>query len=778
MRPFRDEESEEHEPFDLRLPLLGGAAWLGGLTALLLPVPTAAVVSSAVLALGVLLVLRAKSEATRAAGYAIAFALVASVSLLRQASVSETPVHDLAGARAYARLTGQVTSDPLSVPGARSEVVVVRVRVDRVAARGQTFSLSSPIVVFATESGWSGLRLGSRIRFSGIVRPADRRLLAAEVGARGPPVLVSSPAPWWSAAERIRGAVRESVASRDPDARALVPALVVGDRGDIDDELAADFDAAGLTHLLAVSGTNLTLMLGFLGFLARWLGVRGRWQHVVTAMGVAGFLLLARTEPSVVRAAAMGLVGSLALTNGGRGLGGRALGAAVLGALLVSPGLAGDPGFALSVMATGGIVYLAPAGRDALQNWMPRWLAEAIAVSAAAQLACTPVLVALSGQVSLVAVAANLVAGPAVAPATICGFVAGFAGALWPAGGRLAGLPAAWCAEWIVGVARAAASPAMPAVEWSARWPWLVLLTGLCATGAWFAPRLLTSPLLVGGCSVLVLVAVLVPLPSPGWPPAGWVAVVCDVGQGDALAINAGGGAAVLVDVGPDPAVADRCLRRLRVRQIPLLVLTHFHADHVDGLSGVVAGRSVDTLVTTDLMVPRDRARQVGRLAATEDIEVRVGSAGMSYQVGAASVTLLGPIRGRRVVEPVDDGSGPNNASVVVLAEVKGIRILATGDIEPESQASLARAAPDLNVDVLKVPHHGSRFQDFDVLSSWGARVALISAGKDNDYGHPAPETLRRLGQQGARVWRTDRHGDLVVVVRAGRLGVTGSGHG
>ncbi len=210
-----------------------------------------------------------------------------------------------------------------------------------------------------------------------------------------------------------------------PTSAALVPALVDGDDAGLSAGLEEDFRTTGLTHLTAVSGTNLTLVVGFLLVVARWCRVRGRWLYAVGAVGIVGFVLLARTEPSVLRAAVMGSVGLLALGGNGRNRAIRALGVAVLVLLLVQPRLAVSAGFALSVLATAGIVLLAPGWRDSLARWLPRWLAEAIAVPAAAQLACTPLVAAISGQVSLVAVIANLLVAPVVGPATVCGLAAG-----------------------------------------------------------------------------------------------------------------------------------------------------------------------------------------------------------------------------------------------------------------------------------------------------------------------------------------------------------------
>src|SRR4051812_40850290 len=158
-------------------------------------------------------------------------------------------------------------------------------------------------------------------------------------------------------------------------------------------------------HLLAVSGTNLTLVVGFVLAVARWCHVRGRWLYLVGVAGIAGFVLLARAEPSVLRAAAMGSVALLGMGANGSDRGTRALGVATLVLLLLDPRLASQIGFGLSVLATAGILLLAPGWRDALSRWLPRWLAEAVAVPAPAQLADTALAAAVGGHESPGAVA-------------------------------------------------------------------------------------------------------------------------------------------------------------------------------------------------------------------------------------------------------------------------------------------------------------------------------------------------------------------------------------
>jgi competence protein ComEC len=480
-------------------------------------------------------------------------------------------------------------------------------------------------------------------------------------------------------------------------------------------------------------------------------------------------VLLARTEPSVLRAAVMGSVGLIAMSANGRQRGTRALGVAVVCLLLVDPPLASSMGFALSVLATAGILLVAPGWRDALGRWLPRWLAEAVAVPAAAQLACTPLVAAISGQVSLVAVATNLVVAPAVGPATVLGLGGGLLGLVAPWAGRIAGTLAAWCVAWIVLVARRGAGLPAAAVDWGTGVVPLVVLTLLSVGLAMAGPYLLRRRTTGLGCCLLLVLAVLVRPPTPGWPPDGWVMVACDVGQGDALVLRAGPGAGVVVDAGPDPAAVDACLDRLEVTSVPLVVLTHFHADHVDGLAGIADGRRVGAIETTPLADPPDGVADVTAVARGIGLVPARAPYGVPRTVGDLTLQVLWPTAQAPTVGP-GDGSTANNASVVLLVQVRGVRLLLCGDIEPEGQAALARAFPGLRVDVLKVPHHGSRYQDLDLLASLGARLALVSVGADNDYGHPAPGTLAALAGTGARVLRTDVDGDLVVVERDGRL--------
>jgi competence protein ComEC len=527
-----------------------------------------------------------------------------------------------------------------------------------------------------------------------------------------------------------------------------------------------------MTHLNAVSGANVAIVLGVVLFAVRWVRAGPVVRAVVCAVALVGFVILARPSPSVIRAAMMGAIGLLGLASGRPRAALPALAGGVALLIGYDPELAADPGFTLSVLATAGLLLLAPQWRDALQRrgW-PGWAAEALAVPAAAQVACGPVIAGISGTVSLVAVPANLVVVPAIAPATLLGIAAAVLSPIWATGAGFAAWLGYWPAKWLVVVATYGARVPAGALPWPGG-VFGALLLAVITVALLVAAR---NPLVRRLVAVVALGGMLGALPvrvlASGWPPRDWIVVVCDVGQGDAVVLPAGRGRAVVIDAGPEPDPVDHCLRRLGVRQVVLFVASHFHADHVGGVAGVFRGRTVLAVAGPDWPEPVTGRSEV--VAAAGRLPLHVIGPGWSYAVGGLELRAIGPFETLH-----GTNSDPNNNSLVLRARVRGETVLLPGDAETEEQDELLNhLGPEaVRADVLKVAHHGSSYQEPRFLDAVDPAVALVSVGKDNDYGHPNASLLARLVRGGARVLRTDQSGDLAAVETAGGLGVVARG--
>ncbi|MFJ4078050.1 ComEC/Rec2 family competence protein [Streptomyces iakyrus] len=835
-------------PTDLRLVPPALAAW--GTAALMLdaaPERVLGMVIGCLVAVGLLPLTRRRRTASwpraSAAALLLCVAAAAASAGLHGADLRRGPVPGLA--REYATVTAEVelTSDPrLTRPRVRGDhmaptAVLIDADVRRVQEAGGTeVTTRAPVLLIVDvdaaspgraaggrgRSPWLGLLPSTRLRVSARSAPAmtggDRIAAVLRVRDQSAPDVVGEPSGPQRLAGRLRAGLREATDGLPADARALLPGLVVGDTSRITPELEEAFKETDLTHTLAVSGANFTILLALL------LGPPGLAQHVerrglaprlgISLRGTAvlggalslGFVVVCRPDPSVVRAAACGAVALLALATGRRRSMIPALATAVLLLVLYDPWLARSYGFLLSVVATGALLTLAPRWSAGLRRrGVPPRPAEALGAAAAAQALCAPIVAVLSARVSLVAVPCNLLAEFAIAPATVLGFAAlATAPVAMPVAEALAWC-AHWPAEWIAQIARTGAALPGAGVDWPGRWTGAALLLAVTAGVVFVGRRLLGHPWWCGVCGVLLVLAVVQPPPLTrvvtGWPPPGWRLVMCDVGQGDALVLAAGRGTGVVVDAGPDPQLVDHCLRSLGISRIPLVVLTHFHADHVTGLPGVLRGREVGAIETTGYEEPADQAAFVRRLAAARRIPVTRAAAGEQRRTGELAWQVvwpppspppssspsppLSPLPGSPPVPPpgVAPGmlpahrapEGPNDASVAMLVRSGGLRLLLLGDLEPPAQRALARspAAEALEgVDVLKVAHHGSAYQDPGLMGRVAPRLALISCGEENSYGHPAPGTVAALRDGGAAVLRTDRDGALAVVGGGGELSV------
>ncbi len=702
---------------------------------------------------------------------------------LHTLALEQSATHRLAESEAvvHARLT--VTGDASVRPsdGIRQPYLTAPATMLKVSGRGGRWHDRSPVLIVAG-GRWVGVwqRVPAGAQVDALARlqlPEPGSDLAAMARVTGGPMLVHPPSAAGRLVGRVRTGLRAAVAHGSAEQRALVPSLVLGDTSSMTPRIKADFLATGLTHLTAVSGANLAILLAFLVVLARWIGVRGWWLRLVGLAAVVAFVALCRTEPSVLRAAAMGLVALTGTGLSGRGDGLRSLCVAMTILLVADPWLGRSLGFVLSVLATGGIIWWARPWSEAMHRWTPTVIAESIMVPLAAQLATLPVAASISGQVSMVGILTNAVAGPFVGPATVLGFAAAGLSLLASGPAGVAGWLACWSAQPILWTAHLGA--ALPGAAWS--WPVSPAAIGLLAA-ACLALALLMAPVArrpwaTGLLMIAMIIGVVRAPVQPGWPPRDWLLVACDIGQGDGLAVRTGDGQAIVLDTGPDPVPMRRCLDQLGVRRVPLLIMSHFHADHVGGLAGVLDGRQVEQVWVTPYPSPAAEDRAVQSTADRLHIPVSVPEVGVHAQLGPVSLLVIGPVdrAPTAVISAEGQSSTENNLSLTIMVTVRGVRMLLPGDVEPEEQHRILQSGTDLRADVLKVPHHGSSRQDSGFIAATGARVAIASAGRHNSYGHPAPRTMQLLRSDGMTALCTCSSGSIAVVPASpGRPGPPG----
>ncbi|HET9984668.1 MAG TPA: ComEC/Rec2 family competence protein [Longimicrobiales bacterium] len=572
---------------------------------------------------------------------------------------------------------------------------------------------------------------------------------------------------------------------------ALVESLILAQQAGLDDAVRERFANSGLSHILAISGLHVGLVAGVVLLLARLLRLPALTAEAAAAAAATGYVLLLGAPPPAARSALQ-----LLLVLASRRLQRPAdplalLAAGALAILAVTPLAALDAGFQLSFAGVAGIVVLRPRCMAALGWLRSKWLREALATGAAATAVTTPVAALQFGRIAPIALVANVPAVPIGGLAVPAAALALAVGAVAPAPGRFLAGGAGVLLDALDAVARLAA--AVPGGH-AAVSPDLVLAWALAAAAAVLAARWLAAtgragagagpPGLAGarararrararawvgaGAATAVLV---------GWPAllglrgAGEVEIVAiDVGQGDGLAIRSPAGRWVVVDAGPrsDDFDAGRArmvpfLRSRGVRRVEALILTHPHADHIGGAQAVLdalpVGAVLDPAVASGtplyLATLEDARRHGSRWLAARD--------GRRFQLDGMTIDFLAPPAG-----VLDDRLDPNDFSTAFVLRYGHFAALFMGDAPIATEERiLAEQGAGVRVAVLKVGHHGSRTSTSEALLEAAApQLALVSVGRRNRFGHPAPEVMARLARHEVRTLRTDRQGTLRVVVR------------
>jgi competence protein ComEC len=607
-------------------------------------------------------------------------------------------------------------------------------RVERVAQEQMSNSMRIPIRVMVSES--IQLVPGDRITISGRLRASHELRYAAvlqtdslqDVSKKSNPVSVRL--------ENIRASIRALAFGLGSESAVLLPGMGLGDTSLQSPSFASIMRSAGLSHLTAVSGANFAIVSAFVFLFVSLITSNLKAQVAVTALFLALFIFLVRPTPSVLRAAVMAGVFLLARISGNRRSSLNALAAAIAILLLINPFQAFDPGFILSVSATSGLIILSPKLREVLDKRLPTWLAEILAISISATAFCAPYLLYLTGSINSLTIIANALVAPVVPLITVLTLISTLTVSFSEPVAEFFLRLADYGANWIYLVATFADRG--PSLNYQ-----IVFMGALLGAVIW---KFLNFRIAGGIILVLLMISL---WNRANFPGDKWLIGQCDVGQGDALLINLGDGNAALFDAGPDSEKLLDCLKIFGINYLPLVTISHRHADHYQGLFRI-----------GDRLIGQIWVNQSNFLDL-EFSEVSVKKAGDRAQVGNLKLEVLWPINdGFEGAKLLGDGSAENNRSLVILAELNGTKILITGDIEPDAQREIAQRYRLEEIEVLKVAHHGSRYQDASFLEEVRARINLVSVGA-NSYGHPDPDLMAVLGAGSGEVFRTDKGGAI-----------------
>jgi competence protein ComEC len=558
--------------------------------------------------------------------------------------------------------------------------------------------------------------------------------------------------------DRLRAHVEATLArGTTGERRRLLTGIVLGEDSGIDRDLRDAFQASGLQHLLAVSGQNVAIVAVGVVMAARIVGLGRLVGEALAILVVLSYALAVGWQPSVVRAAVAGTLASLAWIVARPRDRWHALAVAALVLLAWMPRSALEPGFQLSFAAVAAIFVVLPRMSGVPDAYpVPRGFWDVLVVATACGLVTAPIVWLHFGRVALWTVPANIAAEPAMPPLISSSLAAAALEPVSPGAATALAWLAGWCAWWLAFVARVVSS--WPSAQVSS--PAAIVIAALLVGAVVLVrrlPRYRRREAVAGLVSLaLTITTVACALrPSPSWTaPTGLRVTFLDVGQGDSALVEAPG-AAVLVDEGPPEADVAGQLRRLGVRSLNAIVLTHPQRDHIGGAAQVVDRLDVGAVAEPGIEAPSPDRDAVLTAARRLGIPVVVVHSGEVFELGRLELRILSPD------DPGLPSEDPNQHAVVALASYGATDVLLTADAESDVTSRLhLRPA-----EVLKVAHHGSEDPGLpDLLRVLRPRIAVISVGAHNDYDHPRPETLAALdAQPGLRTLRTDMNGRIVV---------------
>lgn len=696
-----------------------------------------------------------RTSVTLLVGLALLFTFTSANASMAEASSS--PKEVMAQAQSYSTI----------------ECTVRVAQIKRFQALGEVMSSALPTfsasVVFKDDVR-AALKVGQRFEGSFRIKPSHRdspEFVLVQTGS----LKGLSPKSSWL--DWLRENFASTAKSISPDSGALVAGLAIGDDSALSNQMLTRMKILSLTHLTAVSGANCAIVIGGVFLLLKRAGSRRFVTLTLSLLALAFYVAVVGFEPSVIRAAIMASVVLLCAFAGRRVPPTVALSWAVILVLSLWPSMVTSLGFWLSVVATAAILLIAPGLYKKLATRMPAGFALGLAVVVSAQLWCLPMLVNLSGGLPTYSIVSNLLAEPLVAPITVLGILALVVGIVFPPIAALLYWLASFAAYGIELISNLALLPA--ATIW---WPEGLLGIVLMLVTVAAISLIIISRMRKQAFAAIALVALTfvsfsgsAVARSQTWPGTDWQVVSCDVGQGDATVIRSLK-QTMLIDVGREPEPIGKCLEAIGVTQIDVLLLTHFDADHVGGLAGVLERAQVRQALISPFDDDRPQvAVALGQLAEA-NVSVSTAEVGDRGTLGDATWVVAAP-------EPRAAGAeDSNDASVILRVETSQWLLLAFADAGERAQMRTVRLRNSLlnrtpgKPLIVKVSHHGSADQYAELFEDLRPEVALFSAGESNSYGHPTKRALEIFEKAGSAIFRTDQQGAIALTMLDGSLNV------
>jgi competence protein ComEC len=665
---------------------------------------------------------------------------------------------------------------------------------------------------------------GETVAVTGKVKPNEKYTFllfeATEVK------VLEQPNPLDTVFNNLRLKFQENIGAVGIDGAEMIPAIAVGDDRLMEEEVDDASKVTGLTHILVVSGGHFVLIISILGILLGMLYLP-RWTKVLFQIGAIFLLIqLVHNQDSIMRAATVCVIGITSVFFQRKSQSIAALSITVIGLVILFPNLAKSLGFLMSCTAMASIVILGPIISKKLENRIGKFCAELISIPLAAIVGVQPLLLLMNDFVPGYSLPANILVVPFVELVTVLGLLScifAFVPLIGSALAFITAIPNFFIYRiimifyklpfaklpfiggiigslfWIVlivvvvllvkfgankfGISKPGASKpgtgkpganTTGANKFSKRDNSRILLTAnRFLEQVKEAPKKSKVVLIISLSVTLVLATIYLGnffINPPIKINQNWLTAECDVGQGDMQVINLGNNDAVVIDTGVEDKDSKKCIQELGVKKIELLILTHFHNDHIGGLKGVV-----DLVTPSKVWVAND----VDEEEQSQSVFKLLDSRGIEYEhaveMSSTTIGAIGNVLKLTVLTALEltGDSTANDSSIGVYIDYRNTKMVFTGDLELLGQGEMLQNAEQLqihNIDILKVAHHGSKTQNDELLQLLKPRVAMIGVGKKNSYGHPNKTTLGKLTGLGATIVRTDENGLCGVILEEGKL--------